>query len=296
MNFDFTSQHKSPSAVAFVLPIIMLDIPTLAQKQSIAEAFVKDLESFTVLDEETGTFHPVICCVCDGIPSRPDWSAWIQVSYLAKLSKLCGLARNLLKDIYPQELLDQYTAKHNALKDFVLSPKTLFNGQEEALVCRDCLRELEVNSAKHQKSRHPPKQSICNGYIIGFAPDVLTCLSEVEIAIISEGRIHCQSWIFFGGCHQQIKGWHTIFKNRKASNIANLNLLANSGMRGSILVVLCGPFTSTQKALTLKAVQVDPNKIVAAHVWMKANNFHCKDDVIPHIDELPVPEIVHEPQ
>ena len=119
----------------------------------------------------------------------------------------------------------------------------------------------------------PPKQAIANGFLIGNAPDELSCLNEVELSLISRVRIHCQSWIFFGGCHQHIKGWHTFFRNRNSENVGNLINLVDNGMTGMILVVLCGPFTSTQTALAMQKTAVDPEKVVNAWHWLKHHNF-----------------------
>ena len=70
--------------------------------------------------------------------------------------------------------------------------------------------------------------------------------------------------------------------------------LTDAGTKGLILVVLCGPFTTTQKALTLKKTAVDPEKVVKAWHWLKANNFRYIEDRIPNINDIPLPYIVQE--
>ena len=40
-------------------------IPMVAEKDILTKAFIEDLESFTVQDDTTGFFRPVICSVCD---------------------------------------------------------------------------------------------------------------------------------------------------------------------------------------------------------------------------------------
>jgi hypothetical protein len=67
----------------------------------------------------------------------------------------------------------------------------------------------------------------------------------VELSLITQ----CQSWICFAGCHQQIKGWHTFFKGRPTDNVGNIMLLTECGWKGTILVVMCGPFTSKQNRI-----------------------------------------------
>jgi hypothetical protein len=91
-----------------------------------------------------------------------------------------------------------------------------------------------------------------------------------------------------------IRGWHTLFKNKPAEQVSNINLLSEAGLKGQIVVVLCGPFTTTQKALALRKTAVRPDKVVSAFRWLQANNFHYKDVVIPDPDDLPMPFIIEE--
>ena len=136
--------------------------------------------------------------------------------------------------------------------------------------------------------------AIANGHLTGDAPKELTCLNEVELSLVSRVRICSQSWIFCAGCHQQIKGWHTFCRNRHEANVGNLQQLQLSRLKGSILVVLCGPFTSTQKALTLKQVSVRPAKVIEAFQWLSNHNIYYTQDDIPAAEDIPVPFIIEE--
>jgi uncharacterized CHY-type Zn-finger protein len=236
--------------------MVSLDIPTLAQKQSAVRAFVEDLESFTVHDKKTNTLLPVICCVCDSIPSSPNWFCYVKVELAKRLFEKSNMEASKLEEFeYPPDLLKQYAIDNQELKPFVLSPASHINEKNEILMCNQCHSELTTNFEKRKTKTNtilPPIKSIANGYVIGNAPKILTDLNAVELALVSRACIYCQSWIFFGGCHQHVKGWHTIFRNDSGRNLAHLNQLTESGMEGSLLVVLCGPFTPEQKALTLK--------------------------------------------
>jgi len=276
-------------------PATMLDIPSVEEKNTIVNAFVKDLESFTLYDEKQDNFLPVICCVCDSMPHCPQWHQFVPVPILADLLKTCKLGRSTISNIYPAKLLNDYQIENEKLKDYILSPSTYINDKEEALICKSCLSELEANSKKKYKSqRYPPKESIINGYAIGNAPFELSDSNNVELTLTSRLRIYSQSWVFFAGCHQHIKGWHTLLKNQPENHVGNLQVLQQCGMEKVILVALCGPFTATQRALTLKKTAVDPRKVIRAWEWLKANNFRYKDDVIPHIDTIPKPQILGE--
>ena len=164
-----------------------------------------------------------------------------------------------MSTLYPASLLSQYSVNHKDLKSFVLSPEMYVNSQNEVLVCKQCVSELRYSSEK-RSHRFPPKAAIANGSVIGDPPMELSSLNDMELSLISRARIYCQSWIFFGDCHQHIKGWHTFFKNRPSDNVGNLMQLTDAGTKGLILVVLCGPFTTTQKALTIKKLPLIPKK------------------------------------
>jgi hypothetical protein len=272
----------------------LLAIPTASEKKALIDGMNKDIASYTVFDERTNCHLPVICCVCDSIPKKANWWTTCPVTELEKILRRCHMHRSLLGEYYPELLLNQYTADHETLKPFLLSPETYVNSNEETIICKECLANLRTMNKRKSDRRHPPMESIANGYVIGDAPDCLTDLTQTEVSLISRTRTFVQSWVFFGGCHQHIKGWHTFFKNRSTDNVGNLLMLTESGLKGLILVVLCGPFTETQKAFTLDQISVDPLKVIAAWRWLKANNYRYRNDTIPHIDDIPLPKVIEE--
>lgn len=281
---------------------MLLRIPTAADKKQIQKNFVKDLESFTYSDKATNTFQPCVCSCCDGTPTKPDWYKWVSVPVFAKLCGLCKMQRSHLvpstpleEALYPAALLNQYRAQHDSLKDYILSPKSCFNDKNEVIVCKKCLRDLKEIAGSRNQRRKPPGRAIASGYLTGDPPEELKRLSRAELSLISAGSIDCQSYVFFGGCHQQIRGWHTIYNNRPAANVSNLEMLASSGMKGNIVVVLCGPFTTTQQALVKEQCLVRPSYVIEAFNWLKTNNYLYKDFTIPEADAIPLP-IIHQEQ
>lgn len=280
----------------------MLEIPTATQVEKITDAFAKDLASFSYVEPSTGVIHPVVCSVCDGTPSVPNWYEWVDLPLFSKLCHGCNLHRDNVSvggsgelEVYPRALLDQYKVDRVELEDYVLSPKTLINSNDEVMVCRECARCMRdaVNSGARKRDRRPPTKAIASGRLIGDAPTELTDLNSTELAMVSAGRISCQSYIYFGG-HQQIRGWHTIFKNQPGENVASLELLEGTGLKGTIVVVLCGPFTSTQKALLRKRSQIRPEFVIRAFGWLKANNYLYRNIHIPTPEEIPLPVIYEE--
>jgi hypothetical protein len=289
------------SALACLILLQMLDVPSATVVKKISQNFLHDLESFTYVDSVTGVIHPVICAICDGMPTEPQWGDWVQLSYFRKLCKGCKLEWKHLQPvkqgdepIYPPDLLEQHRIDHPDLHDFILSPKTIINNEEEVFTCKACLKHMVSKSHERSNQRCPPPKALVSGNLIGDAPEELKCLTQTELDLVAAGRIDCQSYVFFAGCHQQIRGWHTIFRNRPAHNVSNLELLAGSGLKGTIVVTLCGPFTSTQRALVMKTCQVRPELVVIAFHWLKDNNFHYKDFNIPDINDIPLPIICDE--
>jgi hypothetical protein len=76
-----------------------LKIPNQREKDAILKGFVEDLESFTVYDKKTSTFHPAICCICDSIPWNTDWSCFVPVKEAKKLFKHSSMEKKILAGI-----------------------------------------------------------------------------------------------------------------------------------------------------------------------------------------------------
>ena len=65
--------------------------------------------------------------------------------------------------------------------------------------------------------------------------------------------------------------------------------LQGAGMKGSIVVVLCGPFTSTQKAKTYEKTRVNPHKVRDAYQWLVNNNKKYEGMAVPDLKDIPQP-------
>jgi hypothetical protein len=89
-----------------------------------------------------------------------------------------------------------------------------------------------------------------------------------------------------------IKGLHTFFKGQPVANVGNLTLMTESGWKGNILVVWCGPFTTEQALATRAKTSVDPHKVIAVWGWLKVNNYRYKDVAIPDVDNIPLPYLL----
>ena len=276
-----------------------LAVPSETWKKSILKEFIADLESYTIVNPTTGEILPVHCCICDSIPPETNWYTWIGIDCLRRLCKGTHLEKSHIAPYYEAApgLVEQYTVADTRLEEFVLSPTTYICSETDStIICKECKAHMETNSKKRMRNARskPPPDAIANGFLIGEAPEELKVLNEVELSLVSKVRIYSHTWIFFGGCHRHIKGWHTFFKNRNVANVESLNLLQTSGLKGQILVALCGPFTSTQKALTHQKCSVDPKKVIAAHEWLRKNNFYYSGDPILSESDIPLPMIIED--
>jgi hypothetical protein len=250
----------------------LLRLPTAKDISRITKSFLEDSQSFTITDKRTNEINPIICCVCDSIPTEAQWHTFVFIDDFIRLCTKGKLCKTDSLELYSQSLKDQYTAKDVRLKDFILSPQTYVTSLDEVLVCKQCLLNLQINSKKKKTRFKPPPESIICGYMIGDPPDLLTNLNAVELSLITLTITQCQSWIFFAGSRQQIKGWHTFFKGRPTDIVGIMRLLTECGWKGTILVVMCGPFTSKQNRITREKISVCPYKVIAGWNWLMSNN------------------------
>ena len=269
--------------------------PHANEEAEMVKNFIVDLENSAFFDDN-GTAHPLICCVCDSIARVEVSMEWIAVASLIKYCSDTKMTKDLLTDIYPISLISQYTVPTvPCLESFVLSPASVYDPIQDSIsICELCANHFKNQADFRRDRRFPPDEAIISGYIIGDAPSILTDLNEVEIALLSTVRTNCQSWIYFAGCHQHIQGWHTFYENRPAANVANINNLANAGLKGQLLVVLCGPFTKTQVALARAQTLVNAHKVIAAYEWLRANNYHYREITTPQPEDLPIPQIIED--
>lgn len=269
--------------------------PTKDEELKMVSAFTEELESSIFVDAQNMS-HPIICSVCDTIAHVDVNHKWMKVTRLRELCLQLNMTKEKIKDIYPAALIAQYTVPRvEELKEFVLSPKSVYNSHNETIaICTPCANHMRVQVDKFGPRRVPPNEAIISAYLIGDAPKILMDLNDCEIALLSTVRTNCQSWIYFAGCHKHIQGWHTFYENRPGYNVATIDNLADAGLKGQLLVVLCGPFTSSQKAKTYAQTRVRPEKVIKAFQWLKINNYHYRDIVIPREEDLPIPQIIEE--
>jgi hypothetical protein len=128
--------------------MLLLTLPTNSDLKRITKNFVEDLQLFMITDYATKQIRPVICCVCDSIPTESQWYSYVGLDEFIKLCNHNKLKKTDAPKIYPKALKDQYTSSNERLKEFILSPETYVNSEDEVLVCKNCLCDLRASVNK----------------------------------------------------------------------------------------------------------------------------------------------------
>ena len=288
-----------------VAAMTLLAVPSKDVVDNIAREATKALGNrmYKIPTEDEPSFLPKICAVCDGMMTIHNPSRMIE---LTKFVQFCDRAKSQKTEytgFFPPLLVDQYTAKDERLKSFVLSPLTIICtndiNQESVMVCFECSTILEGNpklrNGKQSRFTIPPK-AIWNGILIGDAPECLSILRPAELALLSPNRVVTHAMTMYANHHDGIYGWHTMFENKVDNNVRDINELVKIGLDGEIVVVLCGPFTKTQDAIIRRQMTVRTELVKEAFAWLKLHNIYFNADQFDErsIVDIPQPIIIED--
>ncbi len=154
--------------------------------------------------------------------------------------------------------------------------------------CSECCGALK----QHGHKKTIPRFATANGFHIGESPPELSCLNEVELALVSHARVNSHIFTFYGGAHKSIRGWHTLFDGRVDHVASTLQQLPSLNVNNVIACILCGPFTNVKCMKIKEQVMVRSHLNIRAIMWLKENNKLYKDVEIPNAEDLPTPIIV----
>jgi len=154
--------------------------------------------------DNDGRFSKFVCVVCD-VHLQKHQAHTMRRATLEKHRECLKLQE--IGNI-PPEVLSQYRyngeGSTNLLKEALLSPKANYNSRcKTFVICQKCLSSILQGIT--------PPTAICNGFTIGRTPEVLECLTEVELAFIAPVRTHAHVLHISGG-HDGIKGFHSLIK------------------------------------------------------------------------------------
>jgi hypothetical protein len=216
-----------------------------------------------------GSMRAKVCVCCDCFLNWNESKLLSEKMLLKMEDKLKGYC-----DVIPS-LHTYYTAPDcDKLDHLLLSPRATFvvcDDDENGgfLSCNDCFSLIQVGKL--------PMFAIANGKTIGEAPPCLAELNPVELALISKAKTEKHIFQYYGGCHQSIRGWHTMYASDINQLNAVMNQLENSGDDNAIATVLLGPFTSEQRLKVKQQSQVRRSYIREALEWLQENNTHYSD-------------------
>jgi hypothetical protein len=245
--------------------------------------------------DRNGNLHGRVCLICDRLLSLND-QVWVSLTcFLRKTPYFHGnpLLPMALRNCYKfsAEYNDIPAADLLLLHQCLLSPRSLLctdnrHRSPHVMCCKICSAGLNMKLLKAGKL---PWNAIANHLAIGTAPPCLSCLNDVELSLLSQARFHGHLFTYWAGCHESIKGWHTLYNVNPSHTtlvLHHVNVLTESD---NIAVVLCGPFTPAQKDRVLKKTTVNIPRVKAAFEWLRTNN-HLYTD-LPDVD-LTAPKVI----
>lgn len=235
----------------------------------------KALEGLTTNEGENENARCKACCVCDRLIKY----GTERVMSLQRLKNVKAHFKPLQYDRAKASYrvkcydTDRRRGRYGFLHDMLLSPRSYRAKTGKGLDGMGCCADCHAGLGNRGKSVAVlPPFAIANGWSVGTAPKCLTDLNEVEVAIISPARINKHVFAFQAGSHRTIKGWHSLYYNDLSHFEAVQEHVQEIVKTPTISVVLVGPFTTKQRAITLKRTTVRWSLVRKALAWLKQHN------------------------
>jgi hypothetical protein len=138
-----------------------------------------------------------------------------------------------------------------------------------------------------------PWFALANGCLFGHAPRELTDLNHVELALVSMVRTNKHVFLFYGGAHKSMRGWHNLYENDVQSMMAQMiNQVSNYGGQNDIVCLLLRPFTPFKKQYAQNKMSVRTDLVLQALQCLKRNNHLSQSIRIPHKDDFEKPLLI----
>ena len=289
-----------------------LDVPSRQVIQMLVAESTKAMKDRLFYDQEEKKYSTRVCAMCDCMATVDNPMVGMGLDHFVRICHKSGASKDAVLLRYPATAVVQgekcnrlkasamvmsYTANHASLAPFVLSPSTrVYRDKEEQEIVEVCSRCKEdcpsVNTPINVMKS--PKRSLWNGNCIGAAPKALLDLNMAELAMVSPNRIDLQAAVFYADGHRGVYGWHAMYENKVRDNLETLEQLVDAGLNGKIVVVLCGPFDSTQRALVQREYTVEPDKVKAAFKWLHEWNHYFSDYRLPDGFQFRQPIIIED--
>jgi hypothetical protein len=262
-----------------------------AMKKAIAEAVGARNMLTTVIGNRN---FAKVCCVCDKfVMYGEECTVCLHVLESQKVKRMLRKDRNWLKTHYKlsedaiDEIFSHYIVKCSDkeawLREMYLSPKSYFKGvignKNYGLgACRVCKTALMYGRTKNEVEDKPPKYAIANGLMIGGTPNVLMKLNDVANDVLTVSKM--VNW-----CAENSDGNENETNemlDREEAESDTTETISEEGKSeeekvkmskfAKICVILCGPFTATQRVIARKKTEVNWAKVQLALQWLTCNN------------------------
>ena len=274
-------------------PFKMIDL-LRKSTNDIVESINADVERLYITEagsERRGmpVLKPNVCCCCDRL-LRPRDISYISVDDLRSNSKSLRCVRNNVDNLLIQNYRYNGKGKKSFMKTLLMSPRSCFvKGRigddvniDSFVCCIMCSRSIRKGRV--------PKFSISN-FLVGSAPDVLMCLSDIEMAYISPVRVFGHLFAAFGGSNAKMRGYHTFMKVDVEQVYNHTHMIDHIVDGNSISVVLSGFFTKRQKEITMTRYSINLDRVKAALAWLRVHNVHYREISEFDIEQMPDPVI-----
>ena len=159
------------------------------------------------------------------------------------------------------------------MKDLLLSPRASYLGLGRGKgsvcgysACHQCIHALDRNKV--------PTRCIANKNYFGTPPPVLTCLNDVELALLTPVKANTYGFTFSysGGTQRCLKGVLSYFRVKEyniAKAVLRLDVL---GLNEHVVVLYTGEFTDEQKKRAKEKSTIRVDKVLLAVEWLAAHS------------------------
>jgi hypothetical protein len=249
----------------------------LSSSGDVREAINKSMRDLFHLEPD-GTAHPYVCLVCDSFtgPNFVHMKA-PKLENSKEYFKVKSKNSNLnLRKCYLYEGL----GKAKWMDDCWLSKRSVYVRDKGFVVCKECKTDIQHNQR--------PVKAIANGWFTGEAPQVVTELTEQELAFLTPAREfgYCFSWN--GGRNRKLTGTLAYYKLEKESLLASLAVASklSTMLNSNVVNILHGEMTEDQQRIVKLRSEIRPAKVRLVAEWLIANNCDWKGVPLTDFDEL----------
>ena len=217
-----------------------------------------------IYEDENGNVKSCVCLLCDRM-LYVNKIRWLKET---KLKELKRLFVPIIK--IKEEVLNCYMHSGEGYSKYMdrlaLSPRGHFDKRKKSFaICMECNSYCVMNQR--------PYFSLANNWMFGDAPHELSCLTDMELAIVARSRISGHIFSFYGGQHKSLRGLHSLYDVNTAHLMGSVERMEQLGFPTVIACVLNGPFTKGQKDKVQKKIaSIDRSKVMRALNWLRKNN------------------------